>query len=281
MAGSLAGVELRQVFALALGIGLFVSAPLAPAAAQTGVARPTIAVLLLKNASGEADQDFFAEGLTDEIAVALTRVPGLDIVARSSIFRFKEPNHDMPAIAKAVKARYLVDGSARRVDTRVRISAKLIRAADNVQMWSEDYYTEFANIFDVQGDIAEKIAAALRVPTGLKPGERLVRNRMKDLDAYQDFLRAKVLARARGAKPLADAAVVLEQVLTREPDYAPAAALLAYDYALTPLFERSLRTGMPEEERKVVARTVPRAEVLAKHATVLDPKGAEGFVGLG
>src|SRR6266550_4326184 len=281
MARMLAGVKLRQLFALALAVGFFASALLAPAAAQTGAARPTVAVLPLKNASGEAEQDFFAEGLTDEIAVALTRVPGLDVVARSSIFRFKEQTHDMPAIGKAVHARFLVDGSARKVDTRVRISAKLIRANDNVPLWSEDYYTELANIFDIQGDIAEKIAAALRVPTGLKRGEKLVRNRMKDLDAYQDFLRAKVLARARGAKPLADAALVLEQVLAREPDSAPAAALLAYDYALTPLFERSLRTGMPEEERKVVARTIPRAVVLAKHATALDPKGAEGFVGLG
>jgi TolB-like protein len=281
MARILAGVTLRQVFALALGIGFFASAPFSPALAQAGAARPTVAVLPLANASGDANQDFFAEGLTDEIAVALTRVPGLDVVARSSIFRFKEPNHDIPAIGKAVNARYLVDGSARKVDTRVRISARLIRADDNAQLWSEDYYTEFANIFDIQEDIAEKIAATLKVPTGLKPGEKLVRDRAKNLGAYEDFLRAKVLARARGAKPLADAAVVLEQVLAREPDFAPAAALLAYDYALTPLFERALRTGMPDEERKVVARTIPRAEVLAKHATMLNPKAAEGFVGLG
>jgi TolB-like protein len=282
MARILARLELRQVLGRALAIGFFVCVPLAPSAAQpAGVAPPTVAVLPLKNASGDADQDFFADGITDEIAVALTRVPGLDVVARSSIFRFKEQNHDIAAIGKAVKARYLLDGSARKVDSRVRISAKLIRADSNAQLWSEDYDTDFANIFDVQGDIAQKIAAALRVPTGLKPGEKLVRDRAKDLDAYQDFLRAKVLARARGAKPLADAAVVLEKVLAREPDYAPAAALLAYDYALTPLFERSLRTGMPDEERKVVARTIPRAEALAKHATTLDPKAAEGFVSLG
>src|SRR5258705_12823613 len=270
-----------QVFAFALAMGLSVCAPLPLAAAQTGTTRPTIAVLPLANASGDANQDFFAEGLTDEIAVALTRVPGLDVVARSSIFRFKDQPRDIAAIGKAVHARYLVDGSVRKVDTRIRISAKLIRVDGNTQLWSEDYYTEFANIFDIQEDIAEKIAAALRVPTGLKPGEKLVRSRAKNLDAYQDFLRAKVPARARGPNPLADAAVVLEQVPAREPDYAPAAAVLAYDYALTPVFGRSLRTGMPDEERKVVARTIPRAEALAKHATTLDPKGAEGFVGLG
>src|SRR5258708_15784492 len=273
MASLLTALKLRG-FARALAI----CASLCPLAAQAaGAARPTIAVLPLANASGDANQDFFAEGLPDEVAVALTRVPGLDVVARSSIFRFKEPNHDIAAIGSAVKARYLVDGSARKVDTRVRISARLIRVDGNTQLWSEDYYTELANIFDIQEDIAEKIATALRVPTGLKPGEKLVRDRAKNLDAYQDFLRAKVLARARGAKPLADAAVVLEQVLAREPDYAPAAALLAYDYALTPLFERALRTGMPDEERKVAARTVPRPEALRKHAPPLDPNAPQGF----
>jgi len=278
----MASLKRRQGFGLAVAMGLVLCAPFSVAAAPAPVtARPTIAVLPFANVSGDANQDFFADGITDEVAVALTRVSGLGVVARSSIFRFKEPNHDIGAIGSAVKARYLVDGSARKVDTRVRISAKLIRVDGNAQLWSEDYYTEFADIFDIQEDIAEKIAAALRVPTGLKPGEKLVLNRAKNLDAYSDFLRAKVLARARGAKPLADAAVVLEQVLAREPDYAPAAALLAYDYALTPLFERFLRTGMPDEERKVAARTIPRAEALAKRATALDPKAAEGFVGLG
>ena len=181
MASLLAGLRRRQGFVFAMGLVLYAAS--ASAAAQAGAARPTVAVLPLANASGVANQDFFSEGLTDEIAVALTRVPGIGVVARSSIFRFKEPSHDFAAIGKAVNARYLVDGSARKVDTRVRISARLIRVDDNAQLWSEDYYTEFTNIFDVQEDIAEKIAAALRVPTGLKPGEKLVRTRAKNLDA--------------------------------------------------------------------------------------------------
>src|SRR5712672_3391298 len=146
MAYLLAKVRRRWVFAGALAI----CASLLPWAAQAaGAARPTIAVLPLANASGDANQDFFSEGLTDEIAVALTRVPGLDVVARSSIFRFKDQPRDIAAIGEAVHARYLVDGSARKVDTRIRISAKLIRADGNVELWSEDYYTELANIFDV------------------------------------------------------------------------------------------------------------------------------------
>jgi TolB-like protein len=249
-----------------------------PASAQN---RITIAVIPFENASGDAAQDYFSDGLTDEIAVTLTRVPGLGVVARSSIFNFKGKLRDIATIGKAVNAQYLVDGSARKVDSKVRISARLVRVDGNAKLWSQDYYAEFGDIFDVESDIAQKIAEAMHIPTGLKAGEKLVRSRVKNLAAYDDFLRAKTLARARGAKPLADAAVVLEQVLAREPDYAPAAALLAYDYALTPLFERSLRTSQPDEERKVVLRTIPRADELAKRAAARDPKAAEGFVGLG
>ena len=273
---------MRKPMAAILAAVAAVTMSLSPGIGAPAPARTTIAVLPLANASGDANEDYFAGGLTDEIAVALTRVPGLGVVARSSVFLLKDQNAGATAIGKTINADYLVNGSARKAENnRVRIEVSLIRAADNSQAWHEEYYTEYANIFDIEADIAQKIAAALKIPTGLKPGESLVRNRTKTIEAYDDFLRAKALARGRGAKPLADAAVVLEQVVTREPDYAPAAALLAYDYSLTPLFAPSLRSSEPEVERQIVARTIPRADSLAKRAVALDPKGAEGFVGLG
>jgi TolB-like protein len=269
-------------FGVAAVLAILLCGQLALAAAQTPAApRMTVAVLPLENNSGEADQEFFADGLTDEIASALVGVRGLDVVARSSAFRFKTQRPDNRTVGQQLHAAYLVEGAARKVADRVRMNARLIRAGDGQQLWSEEYYTELANIFDIQEDIAGKIAQALKVPAGLKPGERLVRNRAKDLDAYQDFLRARTVARARGAQALADAAVILERVVARDPDYAPASALLAYDYSLTPLFDRSLRSGVPEEERKTVARAIPRSDAYAKRAVALDPKSAEAFVGLG
>lgn len=269
-----------KYFAALIGLVLCAQVIAAPGeAAQT--ARISIAVLPFTNASGEADQDFLAGGMTDEIAAALTRVPGLNVVARSSIFRYAGPNRDLRAIGETLKLTYLVDGSARKVGDRVRMSARLVRTDGGAPLWSEDYYSELPDIFEIQEDIAKKIAAALKVPTGLRNGESLVRNRAKDMDAYQDYLRAKVVARARGPKPLADAAVLLEKVIARDPDYAPASALLSYDYALTPLFDRSLRSQAPDEERKTVARAIPRADILGRRAVQLDPEGADGFVGLG
>jgi adenylate cyclase len=282
MNGFLAGVTGRCVgvagaTALLLGIALSSAAaqtPGAPAAPP-----PTVAVLPLENNSGDAAQDFFASGMTDEIAAALTGVRGLDVVARSSAFRLPPSSHDLKTIGQALNASYLVQGATRMADGRVRMNVRLVQARDGIALWSKDYDAESGAVFDLEDDIAGKIAAALKMPAA--PGEPLVRSRTRDFDAYLDFLRAKVAARERGAKALADAAVFLEKVVMREPDFAPAAALLAYDFALTPLFAPSLRGGMPQEERKIVERTIPRSDALARRATQLDPKNADGFVALG
>src|SRR5258708_22990630 len=134
-------------------------------------------------------------------------------------------------------------------------------------------------LFDLDEEIARYCVAALKSPPN--PDQVLVRSRASDFEVSLDSLRAKVAARPRGAGPLAAAAVFLERVVDRDPDFAPAAALLAYGYALTPLFAPSLRGGMPDDERKIVERTIPRSDTLARRATTPAPKSAEGFVALG
>ena len=236
-------------------------------------------MLPLDNDSGDAAQDFFAGGLTDEIATALSSVRGLGVVARSSAFQLKPSNRDAKAIGQSLNARYLVQGAARMAADRVQLNVRLVQASDGAQLWSQDYDGKLSDIFELEEDIGGKVADALKV--ALVPGEVLVRSHTRDVANYLDFLRAKVAARPRGAKALDDAAKLLEPVVMREPDFAPAAALLAYGYALTPLFAPSLRGGMPEEERKIVERTIPRSDALAGRATQLDPKNAEAFVALG
>jgi len=267
-------LKLAGVMALALATGLAAAYAQAPASE-----RPIVAVLPLENSAGDAAQGFFADGMTDEIAVALAGVRGVDVVARSSSFQFRQPNRDIEAVGAALNVGYVVQGSARLAPDRVRLNVSLTQVRDGAQLWSREYDAQRSEIFDLEEEIARNIATALRASAG--PSDALVRSRTGNFDAYLDFLRAKVAARPRGARPLADAAVFLEQVVTREPDFAPAAALLAYDFALTPLFAPSLRGGMPEEERKVVERTIPRSDALARHAVALDPKSAEGFVALG
>jgi TolB-like protein len=270
----------RGCLGFAAGMALAFCAELSTAAAQAPVStRPAVAVLPLENSSGDTAQVFFAEGMTDEIAAALTAVRALDVVARSSSFQLKPGNRDSKTIGQSLNASYLVQGSTRMTGDRVHFNVRLVQVSDGAQLWSQEFDAEISKIFDLEEDIARKIAGALKV--SVNAGEVLVRSRTGNLAAYLDFLRAKVAARPRGARAVADAAVLLEQVLTRDPDFAPAAAMLAYGYALTPLFAPSLRAGMPEEERKIVERTIPRSDALARRATALDPKNADGFVALG
>jgi TolB-like protein len=266
--------RLMVVTALAFGASLSAVSAQAPAAGRSNVV-----VLPLENNSGDVAQEFFADGMTDELASALTRVRGLDVVARASSFRFKQPNRDTRAVGAALNASYVVRGSARVDADRVRLDVSLTQVRDGAQLWSQEYDVPRPGIFALEEEIARTIAAALKV--SVNSSDVLVPSRTVDFDTYMDFLRAKATARERGAKAFADAAVILERVVSADPDFAPAAALLAYDYALTPLYAASLRSGMVEEERKVVARTIPRSDALARRATQRDPKSPEAFVALG
>src|SRR5260370_28280541 len=179
----------------------------------------------------------------------------------------------------ALRVRHVVSVARGVAGGGGRRSVSVAQAVDGEPLWSKEFEAPRSGVFDLEEEIARNIAAALKAPTN--PDQVLVRSRASDFEVYLDFLRAKVAARPRGAGPLAAAAVFLERVVDRDPDFAPAAALLAYGYALTPLFAPSLRGGMPDEERKIVERTIPRSDALARRATMRDPNSAEGFVALG
>jgi adenylate cyclase len=254
-----------------LWVALILMLP-AIAAAQT----VSVAVLPFANASGDANQDAIADGLTEEIAAALANVRGLNVGARSSAFRFKATPRDLRAIGGQLKKTHLVEGTVRKADDRVRLSARLVRAADGMQLWSEDYYAPFADIFDIQDAIAKSVASALQVRVDVAP----VPGRTTNMAAYEQYLRARPLIRARGPKPFADAAVLLEQVVAADPNFAPASAMLAFDYDISPLYQASFRSGDAVATRQYVDQVIPKAERLARRATELQPNRAEGFVAL-
>jgi len=245
------------------------------ALAQTAI---SVAVLSFANASGDADQDAVADGLTEEIAAALANVPGLDVGARASAFRFKAPPRDLRAIGAALHKTHLVEGSVQKTDDRVRLTARLVRAADGTQLWSGEYDAPFADIFAIQETVAREVAANLRVT--LPANTALVRSRTRNMAAYEQYLRARPLIRARGPKPFADAALLLEQAVAADPNFAPAAAMLAFDYDILPLYQASFRSGDAVETRRFVDSVIPKAERLARRATELEPSRAEGFVAL-
>src|SRR5215831_13325827 len=207
---------------------------------QTGAAATTrgamsLAVLPFVNLSSDKDQEFFSDGMTEEITTALAKVPDLRVVARTSAFEFKGKNVNVKTLGEQLGATHLIQGSVRKAGNRLRISAQLIKADVGTNMWAEDYDRELTDVFAIQEDIAQAIAASLKVPLGLQKGENLVSNRTIDLESYQQYLLARTQLRARGAG-VAQAVVILEPVVARDPGFAPAWAALAEAYRLAPYY---------------------------------------------
>jgi TolB-like protein len=254
------------------------ASPLAESARKTsGI---SIAVLPFANMSGDAAQEFFSDGMTEEINAALTKVSDLHVVARTSAFEFKGQNHNISAIGETLGASYLIEGSVRRVGDRVRITAQLIKARDGTHLWAEKYDRNLTDIFVVQEDIAQAIANALCPALGLKQGGALVPSRTPDFESYQQYLHARALVRSRG-RAIAQAVPILEPLVARDPLFAPAWALLAQAYALLPAYDPSMRTGAIEEGRSLVRSCFEKSEVAAWRSIQLDSRNGGGYTVLG
>jgi TolB-like protein/Flp pilus assembly protein TadD len=242
----------------------------------------SVAVLPFLNLSGDPKEEFFSDGMTEEITAALAKVPSLPVVARTSAFQFKNVNKDVRTICQTLGANYVIEGSVRKNGDQVRITAQLIRGADGDHVWVESYDRKLTNLFEVQEDVARAIATALQVPLGLKEGENLVSNRDIDLDSYQNYLRAKALIRSRGPGPELTASIaLLEQVVALHPNYAPAWALLAQAYDVKPNYDPVMTHGSVGEMRRLVNSSLSKAEAAAKRAIQLDPRNADAYAALG
>jgi len=250
------------------------SSALGGRASQQQASSLSIAVLPFANVSGDSNQEFFSDGMTDEIMAALAKVPDLRVVARSSAFQFKAQNRDLRAIGQALSARYLIDGSVRKAGNRVRITAQLVQADNGVGIWTNNYDRELTDVFAIQEDIAQSIASALKVPLGLKQGDSLVRDRTENLESYDQYLRAKALVRARS---IPDAIKLLEAVVARDPGFASGWGLLAQADQLLLAFSPGLRNGPLNETRAFVQSSLGSAERAAREAIRLDPKNADAY----
>ncbi len=239
-----------------------------------------LAVLPFENLSGDPTQEFFSDGMTEEITTALAKIPGLGVIARSSAFQFKTQNRDIQNIGRQLHATHFIEGSVRKDGDQLRITAQLIRADNGTHVWAENYDRTLTSVFAIQEDIAQAIAGALRVPLGLKPGDLLVSNRMISPDSYQAYLRAKGLVRTRQAMQGTDAVSLLEGITARDQNFAPAWALLSLAYDVTPQTP-AWYSGAVAETRRLADDSLPKAEAAAQRAIQLDPNLADGYASLG
>ena len=293
----ISGPELTIISLLLVGISFLfyvfarpaeeVAAGPKPAVQQTSVATSpvssaqagaiSLAVLPFVNLSGDVGQEFFSDGMTEEITSALAKVQNLRVVARTSAFQFKGENRDIQAIAQALHATHLIEGSVRKDGNQLRITAQLIKADDGTHLWTESYDRELKGVFAVQEEIAQAIAGALRVPLGLQQGANLVSSRTGDLDSYQQFLRARSFFHAR---QIPETIAILEPLVERDGKFAPAWGLLSLCYEYMAAFDPRLRGGPIEDARRMVQSAHARAEKAAREAIRLDPNSALGYMAL-
>jgi TolB-like protein/DNA-binding SARP family transcriptional activator len=287
-----AGWIAAGALAAAAAIAAFVQIAIVPPARVDGVkaakaaaALPanavSIAVLPFVNLSGDAGQDFFSDGITEEISAALARVPDLRIVARTSAFQFKGQNRDIPSIGRQLRATHIIEGSVRKEGDRVRITAQLIDASSGVRLSSDTYDRKLSDIFSTQEDIARNVVAALMSPVGLGRGEQLVASRDIDPESYQQFLHTREMVPRSGFDGLMKLIGILEAITARYPDFAPAWAQLALVYQRIPFFSDGFEYWNIEEKRSAADKWLPKSEAAAKRAIALDPNLPASYTSLG
>ena len=188
---------------------------------------PSIAVLPFVNMSSDPEQEFFSDGISEELLNLLAKIPELRVAARTSSFSFKDKKVEIPEIAERLKVAHVLQGSVQKVGNQVRITAQLVRAEDGYQVWSERWDRTLDDIFVIQDEIAADVAEQLTVR--LLPDVPRVRE--TDPEAYALYLRARHLGLRRTAESLEQSNALFEQVLADEPGYAAAWAGLAANYS--------------------------------------------------
>jgi TolB-like protein/Flp pilus assembly protein TadD len=192
--------------------------------------RPSIAVLPFANMSGDPEQEYFADGMAEEIITALSRCNWLFVIARNSSFSYKGKAVDVRQIGSELGVRYVLEGSVRRGGNRLRFMGQLVDATSGAHIWADRFDGELTDVFDLQDRFTESVVAAIEPKLQLAEIERLKHKPIANLDAYDLVLRAQHLEHEFTAESLAAAIRCTDQALAIDPNYASAMALAAYCY---------------------------------------------------
>jgi TolB-like protein/class 3 adenylate cyclase len=233
--------------------------------------RPSIVVLPFANMSGDADQDYFADGMVEDIITGLARIKWLFVIARNTSFVYKGRAVDVKLVGRELGVRYVLEGSVRRAGNRVRITAQLIEAATAAHLWAERYDRALDDVFALQDEITLAVIGAIEPSLRAAEVERVKRKRPENLDAYDLVLRAAPLAYAAMPEQADEALLLLQRALALEPDYAMAHAMAGWCHE-----QRFFRGGLAAGEREAGLRHAQAA--LAAGAEDANVLGLAGFV---
>jgi TolB-like protein/Tfp pilus assembly protein PilF len=234
------------------------------------VRKPSVAVLPLQNMSAEPANEYFSDGMTEEITSKLSRITTLEVAARTSAARFKGTKQDVKEVGRELGVRYVLEGSVRKDGDRVRINVQLVDTASGFHLWGDDFDGELKDVFAVQERTALKIADALQLNLTPQEHRAVTRSYTRNAAAYDAYLRGYALSQNfDNPEQLEAARAYFERALSAEADYAPALAEIAHVEAW---YYRNIG---PDPAR------LQRAEQLAGRALALDPQLAVAHSALG
>jgi TolB-like protein/class 3 adenylate cyclase/Flp pilus assembly protein TadD len=230
----------------------------------------SIAVLAFVNMSADKDNEYFSDGITEEILNTLARTPGLHVAARTSAFSFKSRNESVQRIGEALKVGAVLEGSVRRSGNQLRITAQLINVADGFHLWSETFDRKAEDIFAIQTEVAQRVQGALKVKllAGAAPNASFIGT--DNLEAYDLYLRGRQFWNLRTGDDVQRAVGLFQQAIEKDPKFAAAYAGLASSYSIL-----SEYASLPMRE------TNPKAQAAARRALELDAGLAEAHAVLG
>ncbi len=262
-------LKLRWLVAAILGISLiillYVSLPLKPAPEK----EKSIAVLPFVNMSPDKEDEYFSDGMTEELINALSKIEGLHVAARTSSFVFKGKTEDISKIGQQLHVNTVLEGSVRKAGTKLRITAQLINVADGFHLWSETYEREIRDVFTIQDEISRTIVGALKVKFAGKQAAEFVKHSTENLEAYNLYLKGRYYWNRRTEDGFKKAIDYFNQAIEKDPAYALAHAGLADCYNLLSVYGL-----MPPKE------SVPKAKAAAQKALEIDNRLAEAHEAL-
>jgi adenylate cyclase len=267
--------------------------------------KPSIAVLPFDNMSGDPEQEYFADGIAEDIITSLSKISGLFVIARNSTFTYKGTAVNVPRVSQELGVRYVVEGSVRKAGGRVRITAQLIDGASGGHLWADKFDRELTDIFAVQDEVTEKIVSALALKLTEDERARIAHDGTENVEAYDYFLRGRDQMLRQTSEANAQALVMLERATELDPGFAPAYAILAH--ASVEKFinrwgeepERSAALALEAAEKALALddseptahfavalaslwmKQQDRSLAAAQRAVEVDPNFAEGHVMLG
>ena len=224
---------------------------------------PSIAVLPFADVSPGHDQEYFADGLSEEVLNALGRLNGLRVIGRTSSFSFKGRNEDVRHVAAVLGVQHVLEGSVRREGDRLRITAQLVDARNGSQLWAETYDETLGDVFAIQKQIADSVASTLQVTLG--PARRAaLAGGTTNVEAYQAYLAARAVMNNEGSGRSRDSLELLERAVKLDPDFAQAWAALAEGYTFAADFTPGMALSLtPAEIQHRISKAALRALELA------------------